>query len=403
MPLSRDASDAAPVTPGARRGRACERAHLRGGEIDVRDLPDRVHADIGATGDRRGAARAAAAEDRGERLLELPLHGALVRAGAPSPRTPCRRTRCRGGCAPNRARRFPRAESRLGRGIADEAPDPAPRPRPRNPVAPSTPFRVTGLDGVRAIAVLLVIVFHLSPGCRRRRLHRRRPVLRGQRLPDHVAAAARARAARAHRARRVLAPPRPAAAARARRAAAGVLHRRLRRSAATCWSASAAGARRGDLQQQLAVPGGVVGLLRLDRARAVPQPVVARRRGAVLPALAAAARARAAARAALGAHRRGAAARRRLGGLDGGARGPPTTPPASTTAPTPTSSDSRSARRWRSPPCTGRPRRSSGRDGSAPRWEWPGRSRWPASWPSRRDARGCRDHLPGRARARRRC
>ncbi|MEO8261720.1 MAG: acyltransferase family protein [Pseudolysinimonas sp.] len=32
------------------------------------------------------------------------------------------------------------------------------------PGHPSTPFRVTGLDGVRAIAVLLVIVFHLSPG-----------------------------------------------------------------------------------------------------------------------------------------------------------------------------------------------------------------------------------------------
>ena len=32
------------------------------------------------------------------------------------------------------------------------------------PGSPSTPFRVTGLDGVRAIAVLLVIVFHLSPG-----------------------------------------------------------------------------------------------------------------------------------------------------------------------------------------------------------------------------------------------
>ena len=117
--------------------------------------------------------------------------------------------------------------------------------RPRAPSAAwraapelAAPFRVAGLDGVRAIAVTLVILFHLTPGTTIGGLPRGRHLLRGQRVPDHDPAAARAQRDRPDPARRLLVAPCPPAAARARGPRAGVLHSGAGRSAATCWSAS---------------------------------------------------------------------------------------------------------------------------------------------------------------------
>ena len=50
------------------------------------------------------------------------------------------------------------------------------------------------LDGLRAVAVYLVVAFHAGIGARSRRLHRRRRLLRPVGLPRHAAAAARPRA-----------------------------------------------------------------------------------------------------------------------------------------------------------------------------------------------------------------
>ena len=107
----------------------------------------------------------------------------------------------------------------------------------------------------------------------------------------------------AHLAVRLLAPPRPPAAPRARRAASWCAARPRTRSAGTCCSASArrcSGA--VTFSSNWLFLAAQSDYFELDGARALPQPLVARRRGAVLPALAAAARRRAAARAALAAH-----------------------------------------------------------------------------------------------------
>ena len=211
------------------------------------------------------------------------------------------------------------------------------------------PFRVAGLDGVRAIAVTLVILFHLTPGT----------TIGGYLGVDiffvvsgFLITSLLLRERDEHRPdppRRLLGAPRATPAAGPRRARAGLLQRRpgagRRRRAGR---ARPAGARRRDLQQQLAAARGRLELLRRQPARAVPQPLVARRRGAVLPGLAAAARAGAGPDAArrLAARRR-RPARRRLGRRDGAALHPRGCRPASTTAPTPTPSASRSARSWR--------------------------------------------------------
>ena len=165
-------------------------------------------------------------------------------------------------------------------------------------------YRVTGLDGVRAIAVLLVILYHLSPGA----------VIGGYIGVDLFFVVSgflittlllREREATGRislygfwrrRARRLL-------------PALGVLvlvcctaAYAVGRDVLLGLGAQVLGAR--DLQQQLAVPRRGVRLLQLDGARALPQPLVARRRGAVLPPLAAVARPRAGADPALAADHR---------------------------------------------------------------------------------------------------
>ena len=171
---------------------------------------------------------------------------------------------------------------------------------------------------------------------RARRLPRRRHVLRPLRLPDHLAADHRARGHRPDRPVPVLAPARAAAAAgrvpghRGHRAGGGDLPARRRR----------ADARRRDrlllLRQQLAPgPGAAVLLRDVPAPVAAAAPVVARRRGAVLPAVAARPRLlheQARPHADGAAHAR---ARGRVGDRDGRSSSTPArTPRASTSAPT---------------------------------------------------------------------
>ena len=137
----------------------------------------------------------------------------------------------------------------------------------------------------------------------------------------------------------VLGPPRAPAAARARRL-------RRRRAVAVARAVSqrparrhrTADARRPHLLDELARDRGGLELLRPDRAAAVHELLVARGRGAVLPALAAAWpsrcwRCRAGCAVGVARGRRGGL--RRAHGRCSSPRAP--TPPASTTAPTPTS------------------------------------------------------------------
>ena len=63
---------------------------------------------------------------------------------------------------------------------------------PSTPPRPVRPRYVPALDGIRALAVVAVVLYHLDFGVARRRLPRRRGLLRPLRLPDHHPAAARA-------------------------------------------------------------------------------------------------------------------------------------------------------------------------------------------------------------------
>ena len=90
-----------------------------------------------------------------------------------------------------------------------------PRPRTRRELRPE-------IQGLRAVAVALVVVHHLWPSAAPRWLRRRRRLLRDLGLPDHRAPAARDRASRPRPARRLL------GAARAADPARGAARARLR-------------------------------------------------------------------------------------------------------------------------------------------------------------------------------
>ena len=181
-----------------------------------------------------------------------------------------------------------------------------------------SPDRIEGLDGLRALAIVGVLVYHLDAawlpggflGCRR--------LLRRVGLPHHDAARARAPAHRQGRPLAVLGAPgaTPAAGARAVRR-----HERAHRAGRQRRPARrrrAADGRRPDLLDQLARDHRGVELLRPDRTAAVHELLVAGGRGAVLPPLAPH-HPRAARPVEPGPRRRGRGHRRRVGPAHGAA------------------------------------------------------------------------------------
>ena len=224
------------------------------------------------------------------------------------------------------------------------------------------------LDGLRAVAVYLVVLFHAGSRFRRR-LHRRRRVLRAVGLSRHPAAAARSRPQRVG----------SGSGASTRGDFAGCCPRRSSRSSSprSCSPPSrraGRGVRRGRIvQSRVPVLGELVfhpPRERLLRRRHLDQPgaafLVAGGRRAVLPAVAAHARRRLPAQPparppppdARDQDRGRASVRSRR--PRGRCRCEPGTPTTRTTAPTPAPTSSSRARSSRS-----RPRRSPGRSGSA--------------------------------------
>ena len=148
------------------------------------------------------------------------------------------------------------------------------------------------IEGLRAVAILLVVAYHAGIGAGTRRLRRGRRLLRHLRLPHHRAAARRARrpggsrspaSTRAACAR--LLPRRRRARRSSWRRCAGCCSRPLRRQDAGGDIVASA-----LLRRQLALRRAVGRLLRPEqRPQPVPAHLVAGGRGAVLPALAGAA------------------------------------------------------------------------------------------------------------------
>ncbi len=147
------------------------------------------------------------------------------------------------------------------------------------------------LDGLRALAVTGVLLFHGGVRLAVRRVPRRRRVLRAVRLPDHLTAAGRTAPDRPDQTGHVLGAPGPPPAAGP---GARADHRRGGVPAATCCRRSSCGLLRGDALAALVYVANWRMIYRGRRLlRADLGPVaaaahlVARHRGAVLPALAA--------------------------------------------------------------------------------------------------------------------
>ena len=159
------------------------------------------------------------------------------------------------------------------------------------PLRPSQRY-MPGLDGLRALAVLAVIAYHLEFGWAAGRAAGRGHLLHAQRLPDHRHAARSGRS-RGRTPRRLLARARATPAAGAVPDAGGRRHVGHRRRAGAAPAVQGSGRRCRPVRQQLAADPPARLLLRALRPRlAAEPPVVARRRGAVLHRLAAAAAAR---------------------------------------------------------------------------------------------------------------
>ncbi len=143
-----------------------------------------------------------------------------------------------------------------------------------------------GLDGMRAIAVVAVMVYHADHDVVVGWVPRRRGVLRHQRVPHHAAVDRRTRAPRSRRSRPVLEASCPSSAAAIVRAAhrPGRVHELA--SANTDGSHPRRFRRRHLVRQQLVPDRGRPGLHGKRGVRPAATPVVARRRGTVLPDLA---------------------------------------------------------------------------------------------------------------------
>ena len=176
------------------------------------------------------------------------------------------------------------------------------------------------------------------PDLAARRVPRRRRLLRRLRLPHHHPAGARAGHRRPHRPARLLVAPRAAAAPRTAGLRAGRRAARPAQRGRPARRHRAAGAGRHHVHLELARDPRRNRLLRGHLTTAADEPVVPRRRGAVLPALATGRAGAARPRPSPGGARRvRPRARPAVRRPDGPAPGHREPHAASTTAPTPTS------------------------------------------------------------------
>ncbi len=151
------------VEPDRRRtatARAVEVGDLGVVEVDVGDLPRRVYSDVGATSDGDDRGRPDLSKDRRERSFEFALHGAEARLFRPAVEV----TAVVGEVEPDASHRMSLPHRVT---LVHVIPTPLTTFEMTSPpslTASPDRFRVPGLDGIRALAVTTVIVFHLVPG-----------------------------------------------------------------------------------------------------------------------------------------------------------------------------------------------------------------------------------------------